>query len=110
MNERATQISLPMSGPVSADVVHACKDMGAAVRLSIQISMLDMKQIYSPLEIDKGQWSRILNGELNFPAGKLEALMDLTGNDTAVAVACVPSRERAAHAGKRTAAATQDAR
>ena len=81
MNERAYQISLPMSGPVSPDVIARCRDMTAAIHLSIQVAQLEQKQIYIALRMDKGHWSRVMSGELSFPADKLLALLELTGND-----------------------------
>ena len=100
MNERATyQMSLPMSGPVSPDVIERRRHVGEAIRLSMQVAMLDQKQIYIPLKFDKGHWSRIMSGELAFPADKLNALRDLTGNDipcsggrSAAGRACTRSR------------------
>jgi len=81
VNERAHQIALPMAGPVSPDVIHACPDMTAAINLSIQISMRAAKEIYASLGFDKGHWSRIVNGELSYPANKLDVLAEITGND-----------------------------
>lgn len=81
MNERATyQMSLPMSGPVSPDVIERRRHVGEAIRLSMQVAMLDQKQIYIPLKFDKGHWSRIMSGELSFPADRLEDFIRLVGN------------------------------
>lgn len=80
MNERAQQISLPIGAPVSPDVIARCRDMASAIQLSIQVAQLNQKQIYMALRMDKGHWSRVMSGELQFPADRLDALMDLTGN------------------------------
>lgn len=80
MNERAYQMSLPMSGPVSQDVIERCRHVGEAIRLSMQVAMLDQKQIYIPLKMDKGHWSRVMAGELSFPADRLEDFIRLVGN------------------------------
>lgn len=53
-----------------------------AIRLSA--SMAGFKydhQIYKPLDIDAGHWTRICNGTANFPMDKLYDFMDLCGND-----------------------------
>lgn len=81
MNERPHQISLPIAGPVSPKVVFNCRTMLDAIKLSIQVACLEPKEIYVPLEFDKGHWSKIMSGENGFPVTKLLALMDLTGND-----------------------------
>ena len=81
VNERATyQMSLPMSGPVSQDVIERCRHVGEAIRLSMQVAMLDQKQVYLALKMDKGHWSRVMSGELSFPADRLEDFIRLVGN------------------------------
>lgn len=39
------------------------------------------KQLYQPLGIDAGNWTRIKQGEMSFPQEKEEALQALCGND-----------------------------
>lgn len=80
-----SQLDLPLARrPQRADV-----DMGlvlkqptklAALNLCIQLSGLEDKEIYSALEIDAGQWTRIKKGEAHFPDNKESALMRLCGN------------------------------
>lgn len=67
--------------PVSPDVVYRQPDMLSAIRLSIQVSGLDEKQVFLPLGIAKAQWSRILTGQAHFPTNKYEQFMSLTGNE-----------------------------
>jgi hypothetical protein len=80
-----SQLDLPLARrPQRADV-----DMGlvlkqptklGALNLCIQLSGLEDKEIYSALEIDAGQWTRIKKGEAHFPDNKESALMRLCGN------------------------------
>lgn len=67
--------------PVSLDVIYRQPDMLSAVRLAIQVSGIDEKQIFMPLGIAKAQWSRILSGQAHFPTNKYEQFMSLTGNE-----------------------------
>jgi hypothetical protein len=54
----------------------------AAVKLCISMSGVEAdKEVYSPLGIDAGHWSRMHRGEAHFPLDKLGALMDLCGNE-----------------------------
>lgn len=56
-------------------------DKKAALLLTINSSGLEDKEIYSPLGIDKAQFSRIRSGQMNFPIEKEDALMTLCGNE-----------------------------
>jgi hypothetical protein len=67
--------------PVTAAVVQRQPTMTAAIKLSIQISGRCQKEIRADLDIDPGQWSRIIGGTAHFPHDRLPALMDATGND-----------------------------
>lgn len=74
-------ISLPFAQSVSFEVITAQRSMIQAVMTCISVSGRDAKAIYIDLEIDKGHWSRIMDGKAHFPIDKLERLMDLCGND-----------------------------
>ena len=67
--------------PVSADVIAAQADMGAAITLAIQVSGKQDKAVALDLDIDAGQWSRIKGGTAHFPHNKLNALCDALGNE-----------------------------
>lgn len=56
----------------------------AAIALTIQLSGLDEKEVYIPLGIDAGHWTRIMKGEAHFPVNKLNDLCDLCGNEAAL--------------------------
>ena len=74
-------IRKPKPLPVPVEVIHAQPTFKAAVRLAANVSGLEEKEIYLPLKIDAGHWTRIMNGDGNFPDDKLEAFMDLVEND-----------------------------
>lgn len=67
--------------PVPPEVVYRQPDMLAAIRLAVQVSGLDEKQVFLPLGINKAQWSRILSGQAHFPENKIERFMDIVGNE-----------------------------
>jgi hypothetical protein len=67
--------------PVALEIVHAQPSFKAAIRLAANVSGLEEKEIYLPLKIDAGHWTRMMNGDANFPDDKLEQFMDLVEND-----------------------------
>lgn len=66
--------------PVAPDVVYRQPDMLSAIRMAVQVSGLDEKQVYLPLGVDKATWSKILSGQFNFPTNKYEQFMAVVGN------------------------------
>lgn len=74
--KRAVQTSA-----VSAEVVRAQPSFRAAIRIAANASGLEEKEIYVTLKIDAGYWTRIMNGDANFPDDKIEQFMDLVGNE-----------------------------
>jgi len=71
----------PKQEPIELSVITRQPNLMSAVRLCIQVSGLDEKQVCMTLDIDAGHWSRIMKGEAHFPLNKLETLMDLCAND-----------------------------
>lgn len=70
------------SQAVDPALVIAQPSMLAAIKLCISLGGFQAdKQLYAPLEIDPGHWSRILRGDAHFPVDKLTALMDMCGNE-----------------------------
>jgi len=68
---------------VDPALVSAQPSMLAAIKLCISLGGFEAdKQVYSALDIDAGHWSRIHRGEAHFPVDKLDALMDLCGNES----------------------------
>lgn len=65
---------------VPLELVWVQKTAAGAFALACQASGLEDKELYMPLEIDAGTWSRIKKGEANFPMGKLQVFCKLVGN------------------------------
>jgi len=70
----------PENAAVPVELVRAQRHSAAAFCLACQASGLDDKEIYLPLAIDSGTFSRIKKGEANFPLDKLLAFCGVVGN------------------------------
>lgn len=68
--------------PVLADwnAVKACANRMDAIRLCVQLSRYSHEAICGILGIDKGHWTRIMQGRAHFPDAKSIRLMELCGN------------------------------
>jgi hypothetical protein len=66
---------------VSDEVVRKQPSMSAAIDLSIRAAGMEPKEAYISLGIDKGVWTRIMNGDAHYPHEKFTTLEDITGND-----------------------------
>lgn len=68
---------------VPLDLITKRHDMLGAINLMFDISGLDDKEIYITLGIDAGHFSNIRKGKssCHFPTNKLNAAMDLCGNE-----------------------------
>ena len=80
------QLELPIGRsakphPVDVSAILKQPNLLRAISLCIQLSGLDEKEIYMALGIDKGHWTRIMQGEGHFPPNKIDPLMDLCGNE-----------------------------
>jgi predicted DNA-binding protein (UPF0251 family) len=62
------------------ELVRMCEDELDAVRLCIQLSRFTHEFIGKELSIDKGHFSRMMQGQAGFPTHKRLALMRLCGN------------------------------
>lgn len=80
------QSQLPLLGVVSKAtlaepaLVSRCQDEHEAVLLCIHLSKLPHEYLAKALGIDKGHWSRIVQGRAHFPTKKRIQLMRLCGN------------------------------
>lgn len=75
------QPSLPL-GRVSADEIARKRSFGDAIGLSAEVAGYDLdKQASADIAMDKGQWSRIQNGQEGIKWPKLERFLDCMGND-----------------------------
>lgn len=70
----------PASAAIPAELVRAQRQSAAAFCLACQASGLDDKEIYLPLNIDSGTFSRIKKGEANFQLDKLRLFCVTVGN------------------------------
>ena len=75
------QVSLSLGMPVDQATIQRQDSFHSALNLCIDVAGLSDKSIYIDLEIDKGHWSKIMNGTASIPWMKLEKLMDICGND-----------------------------
>lgn len=73
--------SAPRRAEIPDEIVATPPNLTAAINLCISASGLEDKEIYIPLKIYKGHWTRIRQGNAHFPVDQLEALMLLCGND-----------------------------
>lgn len=71
----------PQHLTIPAELIHNQATLSAAIALCIQASGLEEKEVYIPLEIDAGHWTRIMKGDAHFPVNKLNQLMDMCGNE-----------------------------
>lgn len=67
-------------GMVADALLNSCKNRLDAIRLCVQLSSLSNEVIAENLGIDKGHFSRIMQGKAHFPDSKSIALMYLCGN------------------------------
>lgn len=75
---RAEKTAVPM------DLVLKQTTMAGAIALCVQLSGLEEKELYLSLGIDAGHWTRIMKGDAHFPVNKLNDLMDMCGNESAL--------------------------
>ena len=68
--------------PVLVDwgLVAKCKDGQEAILLCVHLSRLANEEIARQLSIDKGHWTRIMQGRGNLPERKRTQLMSICGN------------------------------
>ena len=80
------QRKMPMLGEArgvkmaSMSLVKSCKNRLDAIRLCVQLASSTYENICDLLGIDKGHWSRIMQGQANFPDKKANDLMRVCGN------------------------------
>lgn len=63
------------------NVIAAQPTMSAAIKLCVQASGLEHKEIYMALGLQQAQWSKTLNGDYHFDPEKLHDLMNVCGNE-----------------------------
>lgn len=63
-----------------AELVARCKDRLEAIQLCVQLSRLSNERICEALGIDRGHWTRMMQGRAWFPDPLSVSLMRLCGN------------------------------
>ena len=74
---------------VDWNIVAKCEDELAALQLCVHLSRLANETIAFKLGIDKGHWSRIMQGRGHLPARKRTQLMSICGNLAPVQFDCL---------------------
>lgn len=66
--------------PVDDILVRQCQSLLDAIHLCIHLSKLPNYAIAEKLGIDRGHWTRMMQGQAHFPTNKVHQLMQLCGN------------------------------
>lgn len=74
---------------VDWNIVSKCADEQDAILLCVHLSRLSNETIAFKLGIDKGHWSRIMQGRGHLPARKRTQLMAICGNLAPVQYDCI---------------------
>lgn len=80
--QRTLPIACEMPKPkmVDAALMRTCNVLLDAVHLCIHLSRLPNYAVAERLGIDKGHWTRMMQGQAHFPTNKITTLMDVCGN------------------------------
>lgn len=73
-------MALPAPKLVDDQLIAMCKNRLDAIRLCAQLSSMSHETIAETLGIDKGHWSRMMQGKANFPDAKSVEFMQVCGN------------------------------
>ena len=66
--------------PVDDILIRQCNSFLEAIHLCIHLSKLPHWRICEQLGIDRGHWTRIMQGQAHFPTNKMHELIHLCGN------------------------------
>ncbi len=69
---------------VTAQEIARETSLGGAIDLCAKVAGLEPKQVQAELKLDKAQWSRWASGQEGVIWPKLQAVMDLCGNDAPI--------------------------
>ncbi len=72
--------AIPAPNTVDPDIVDRCTSALDSVRLCVHLSNYSHEHLCEALGIDKGHWSRMMQGRAHFPTNKLVDLQRLCGN------------------------------
>ena len=71
---------MPKPRKVEAHYLSTCNDLLDAIHLCVHLSRLPHYSIAERLGIDRGHWTRMMQGQAHFPTRKLNHLMQICGN------------------------------
>lgn len=71
---------MPNPQMVPDDLIRRCKNRLDAIRLCVQLASCSHEVIAESLGIDKGHWTRMMQGKAYFPDHKSISLMERCGN------------------------------
>lgn len=86
----APQLSLTLGRPVAPqdvplETIAKRRSLLGAINLMIDVSGLDDKELYVPLKIDAGHWSKMRKGQAQFPVDeRLGQAMDMCNSNVPV--------------------------
>lgn len=82
MNQREMPMMAGVRGPVMAsrELIEMRRNRLEAIQLCVQLSGLSNEYICSHLGIDRGHWTRMMQGRAYFPDTKSIELMQVCGN------------------------------
>jgi hypothetical protein len=67
--------------PPDLERLTALPNWRRAMRYSISLADLEPKEVYVPMEKDKGTWSRIESGDMSLTVSELPKFQRIVGND-----------------------------
>ena len=70
----------PRPRKLDASLLRTCDNLLDAIHLCIHMSRLPHYAIAQRLGVDKGHWTRMMQGQAHFPTNKLKMLMEMCGN------------------------------
>lgn len=65
---------------VEMKLLGQCQTLLEAIHLCIHLSRLPHYAVAEKLGVDRGHWTRMMQGQAHFPTNKLASLMQLCGN------------------------------
>lgn len=72
--------AIPAPNTIDPEHIDRCQNALDSVRLCIHLSNFSHERICDALGIDKGHWSRMMQGRAHFPTNKIVDLQRLCGN------------------------------
>lgn len=71
---------VPRPRKIEGALLQTCGSLLDAIHLCIHLSRLPHYAIAEKLGVDKGHWTRMMQGQAHFPTNKINSLMQLCGN------------------------------